>query len=207
MTSYGRKPEPAGKHRGGVFEQHRQPMTYKTNPHIEYLMVYRKETSKLIDWNLKQYTDDVRESSVFKGEYDSGSIWELQPTSNPEHPAVFPYNLARRVIEMYTYIGDLVLDPFAGLATTCCAASDTQRLWTGIEFHEEYARAGFNKLNNMLDQTCKLVDVRRKLVHCSICRRGMTVTPSERIVVLPNGNYRYECEKCQGWTVVDWGKL
>ena len=50
------KPEFSVKNRIGGFMQHRKPLAYKPNPVTEYLMVYRKSTSKLLDWNCLLYT-------------------------------------------------------------------------------------------------------------------------------------------------------
>ena len=49
------KPEYAAKNRNGGFYQHRKPLCYKANSVTESVMVYRKKTDKLIDWNLRQY--------------------------------------------------------------------------------------------------------------------------------------------------------
>lgn len=48
------KPEYSVKNRIGGFQQHRKPLAYKPNSVTEYLMVYRKQTDKLIDWNIHQ---------------------------------------------------------------------------------------------------------------------------------------------------------
>lgn len=55
------KPEFSVKNRIGGFQQHRKPLGYKPNAVTEYLMVYRKKTDKLLDWNIHQYSDDVVE--------------------------------------------------------------------------------------------------------------------------------------------------
>ena len=49
------KPEASVKNRVGGFQQHRKPLGYKPNPVTEYVMVYRKTTEKLLDWNIHQY--------------------------------------------------------------------------------------------------------------------------------------------------------
>lgn len=50
------KPEKSAKNRVAGFEVNRKPLTYKSNPRTEYVMVYRKKSYKLIDWNLRQYS-------------------------------------------------------------------------------------------------------------------------------------------------------
>lgn len=56
------------------------------------------------------------------------------------HPATFPIALARKVIELFTHEGELVLDPFVGSGTTLVAASDTNRNAVGFDLNEEYIR-------------------------------------------------------------------
>jgi len=70
------------------------------------------------------------------------SVWEIQPARSRWHPAPFPAELARRVIELYSFPGDLVLDPFAGTATTVWAAAAAGRLGVGVDLSAAYlARA------------------------------------------------------------------
>lgn len=60
-------------------------------------------------------------------------LWEIPPESATRvgHPAPFPVALPRRLIELYTYEGDLVLDPFVGSGTTAVAAIRTRRHYVG----------------------------------------------------------------------------
>ncbi len=69
------------------------------------------------------------------------SVWEMGPesASRVEHPAPFPVELPRRFIELYTYRGELVLDPFLGSGTTAVAAVLTDRHYIGYELKPEYA--------------------------------------------------------------------
>ena len=68
------------------------------------------------------------------------SVWEMNPESarSVGHPAPFPVALPRRFIELFTYSGDLVLDPFMGSGTTAIAALDAGRHYVGYETSEEY---------------------------------------------------------------------
>ena len=111
------KPEASVKNRNAGFWQHRKPLAYKTNARTEMIMVYRKKTDKLIDWNIKQYTDEVVEASRVRGDYETSNIWSIDPCFDKTHSAVFPLELCRRVIQFYSYQGDLVFDPFAGSGT------------------------------------------------------------------------------------------
>ena len=57
------------------------------------------------------------------------SVWEIPPESarHVSHPAPFPVALPRRFIELYTYLDDLVLDPFLGSGSTAVAAVEAGR--------------------------------------------------------------------------------
>jgi site-specific DNA-methyltransferase (adenine-specific) len=67
-------------------------------------------------------------------------IWEIPSESARKigHPAPFPVALPRRLIELYTYEDDLVLDPFMGSGSTAVAAARSGRHWVGIETEAEY---------------------------------------------------------------------
>ena len=69
------------------------------------------------------------------------SVWEIAPESakRVQHPAAFPVALPKRFINLYTYEGELVLDPFMGSGSTAVAAVETGRHWVGYEISEEYA--------------------------------------------------------------------
>ena len=135
------KPEGAGWHlgRGRRFAADRQPLQYKAVTVTEYVMVYRKRTDKLIDWNLKEHPDPaaVRESLIDDG-YEKTNIWQIHPAHHGRHPAVFPESLAERVIRYYSFIGDMVLDPFAGTGTTGRVAGRLNRRFMLIENSRQY---------------------------------------------------------------------
>ncbi|PJF39208.1 MAG: restriction endonuclease subunit M, partial [Phototrophicales bacterium] len=132
------KPETSVKNRNAGFLQHRKPLGYKPNPVTEYLMVYRKETTRLLDWNMKQYDEAVIEASKVLGDYETSNLWQIQPRSDKVHSAIFPVELCQRVISYYSYIGDLVFDPFGGIGTMGMAAVELERYFFLTEIMPEY---------------------------------------------------------------------
>ncbi len=70
------------------------------------------------------------------------SIWEFQPASAKAegHPAPFPEELPRRCIRLYSFLGDTVLDPFAGTGTTLAAARRLGRNSIGYEINPEFEK-------------------------------------------------------------------
>ena len=76
------KPEGAGWNlgRGRRFKADRQPLQYKPVTVTEYVLVYRKRTDKLIDWNIRNhYNKDLVEASKIVGDYDVTNIWKIHP--------------------------------------------------------------------------------------------------------------------------------
>jgi site-specific DNA-methyltransferase (adenine-specific) len=68
------------------------------------------------------------------------SIWQIRPESARKvgHPAPFPVELPRRLVELYTFEGDLVLDPFIGSGTTAVAAVESGRHYVGYDSDPAY---------------------------------------------------------------------
>jgi DNA modification methylase len=90
--------------------------------------------------------DRVRrgESTVERDEFIEStlSVWHIPPESARRvgHPAPFPVALPRRFIELYTFKGDVVLDPFMGSGTTAVAAIESGRRFVGYELSRKYAK-------------------------------------------------------------------
>jgi site-specific DNA-methyltransferase (adenine-specific) len=99
----------------------------------EYLLVFAKESFSRPDKGISDVSRDEFLDATL-------SIWNIPPESARRvgHPAPFPVTLASRVIHLFSYEGDVVLDPFAGSGTTCVAASTSSRHYVGYEIAEEY---------------------------------------------------------------------
>lgn len=150
------KPEASVKNRNAGFLQHRKPLAYKPNPVTEMLMVYRKKTDKLIDWNIRQYSWDKIEKSKVLGEYETTNVWRIDPTFDKVHTAVFPLELCNRVIKFYSFVGDLIFDPFAGSGTLGRAALNLNRHFFLTEKEEKYVnriKEELNKSINLFNQS------------------------------------------------------
>ena len=151
------KPEGAGwaTGRGRRFAADRNPLQYKPVPVTEYVLVYRKKTDKLIDWLIRKHPDQeaVKASKIDDG-YDVTNIWKLTPAHCKEHPAIFPIELAEKVIKYYSFKNDVVLDPFGGTGTTAKAAIKLGRRFAIFEMDEKYINL-IKKFfaNSCVDQT------------------------------------------------------
>jgi len=132
------KPEASVKNRNAGFLQHRKPLGYKPNVITEMLMVYRKKTDKLIDWNIHQYSWDKVKKSKVQDKYETTNVWRIDPTFDRVHSAVFPMELCNRVIKYYSFVDDLIFDPFAGSGTLGRAAANLSRSFFLIEKEAKY---------------------------------------------------------------------
>lgn len=132
------KPEASVKNRNAGFLQHRKPLGYKPNAISEMLMVYRKKTDKLIDWNIHQYSWEKVKKSKVSDKYETTNIWRIDPTFDRVHSAVFPIELCNRVIKYYSFVDDLILDPFAGSGTVGRAAANLDRYFFLTEKESKY---------------------------------------------------------------------
>ncbi|MCX7880694.1 MAG: DNA methyltransferase [Ignavibacteria bacterium] len=149
------KPEASVKNRNAGFYQHRKPLAYKPNAVTEMLMVYRKKTDKLIDWNIKQYSWEIVKKSRVLGDYETTNVWYIEPTFDKVHTAVFPLELCNRVIKFYSFVGDLVFDPFAGSGTLGRAAINLERHFFLVEKEEKFIdriREELGKVSRLFDQ-------------------------------------------------------
>lgn len=135
------KPEGAGwaTGRGRRFAADRNPLQYKAVPVTEYVMVYRKTPSRLIDWHIRNHHDPklVTESRIEDG-YERTNIWKIKPSHSRLHPAIFPLDLAKNIIRYYSFKNDVVLDPYAGIGTVGKAASLLERRFVLSEVNDEY---------------------------------------------------------------------
>ncbi|MER3522885.1 MAG: SAM-dependent methyltransferase [Ignavibacteria bacterium] len=79
------------------------------------------------------------------------SVWQFpaERARRVGHPAPFPLELPRRLIELYTFGGDVVLDPFCGSGTTCLAARLAGRRYVGYDVNASYVRLAERRLNQL----------------------------------------------------------
>lgn len=82
-----------------------------------------KEASRLTKEEWREYTK---------------TVWQIANTTDPLHPAVFPVEIPSRLIKMFTFLGERVLDPFAGVGTTARAALELERAAVLIEQNPAY---------------------------------------------------------------------
>ena len=80
--------------------------------------------------------------------------WSIAPergmTEKYGHPAMFPEELARRVLRLFSFRGDIILDPFNGAGTTTVVAKKNGRRFLGVDISEEYCRVARQRIDKAL---------------------------------------------------------
>jgi len=115
----------------------------------EYIVVMSKG-------GFKRSEPPGREATISKEEFVefTRSVWKFSPESAKRvgHPAPFPLDLPYRCIQLYTFKGDVVLDPFIGSGTTAVVATLTGRHFIGIDINPEDVRATQRRVEEVLKQ-------------------------------------------------------
>ena len=113
---------------------------------MEYILMERKPGG------YRKPTEKQREESrIDKEDFQNwfSQIWEMPGASTRNgHPAPFPLELATRLVKMFSFVGDVVLDPFSGSGTTMLAAINTNRNSIGVETEEYYCKSTIQRLDN-----------------------------------------------------------
>ena len=119
----------------------------------EYILIFSKGNYKRErDKNEKEFRHD----NISKEEFIewTKSIWTMNPESAKRigHPAPFPEELPNRLIKLFSFTNDIVIDPFMGSGTTAIAAIKNSRNFVGYEINEEYINLANNRIENLKEK-------------------------------------------------------
>ena len=107
----------------------------------EYILIFCKHTFK---------RHPIQQNTIGRDSFMecTKSIWRFNTVSAKRvgHPAPFPVELPARLIHLYTYVGDIVLDPFMGAGSTAVAARQAGRHFVGYEIDADYVRLANSRL-------------------------------------------------------------
>jgi len=109
----------------------------------EYILIFSKGT-------YKRQKPEGKENSISREQFMewTKSVWQIPPESARKigHPAPFPVELPYRLIQLFTYTGDIVLDPFMGSGSTALAALKAGRFYVGYEVNAQYAELASQRI-------------------------------------------------------------
>lgn len=112
----------------------------------EYIMIFSKD-----EYSRKSKD---KESTIGRDEFLdwTKSVWTFPAESakRVNHPAPFPVELPKRLIQLYTYSGDIVLDPFIGSGTTALAAVLSERKYVGYDTSENYVQNANDRISSCM---------------------------------------------------------
>ena len=112
---------------------------------IEFILMERKPGG------YRKPTEEQRRLSMIgKDKFDKWfqQFWTITGASTKQHPAPYPLELASRLVQMFSFTGDTVLDPFCGTATTMVAALKHGRNSIGVELDPDYCKLAASRLMN-----------------------------------------------------------
>jgi len=115
----------------------------------EYILIFCKDT-------FTRLNPQKRKSTISKEEFleFTKSIWRFSPARarSVGHPAPFPIDLPYRTIQLYTFEGDIVLDPFVGAGTTCLAALKVNRKYVAYDNDANYCTLANQRIKQFLSE-------------------------------------------------------
>jgi DNA modification methylase len=118
-----------------------------SNPYLKYTWEFLEVFCKgSIKHNGKKELADISADEFKKWTI---AKWEIPPEMRMKefgHPAMFPEELAERVIKLFSFKGDIVLDPFNGVGTTSVVAKKLGRIYVGIDISEKYCRKAIERI-------------------------------------------------------------
>ena len=124
------------------------PNIFSTFPY-EWIIVFSKKgkrpkVSKTAKMKSKLTTKEWQDWAV-------NSLWEMNPAKakSLDHPAPFPEELPKRLIKLFSFYGETVLDPFLGTGTTAIAAEKLGRKAIGYEINRDYVRIARRRLSTL----------------------------------------------------------
>ncbi len=145
--------------RSGVLLQNPYPGYYYPSLVSEYVLVFQKPAEKTKNNNIyHNRTDEEKKQNEidlknYQGEL-SKNVWKIRPVAPAEniHPCPFPEELAKRIIQFYSYKNDTVIDIFTGSGVTNLVAEKLGRKHIGIDTEEKYLNYAENRIYNASNQ-------------------------------------------------------
>jgi DNA modification methylase len=129
------------------FSQNPYPLMFNTNINHEFILIFQKGESTPFDFSK---TPKFNRQFIRKMAY---SVWDIIPVSSPKnnekHVAPYPEELPKRLIQLFSFPNEIILDPFAGSGTTNKVAKELGRKSIAFELSKEYCKLIENKINSV----------------------------------------------------------
>jgi len=124
-----------------------------SNPYLKYTWEFLEVFSK---GDLK-HEGNSKNADITPDEFKKWvyAKWDIAPERKMkefQHPAMFPEELAKRVIKLFSFENDVVLDPFNGVGTTTKVAKELNRRYLGIDISEDYTKKAKDRLKEVVQQ-------------------------------------------------------
>jgi site-specific DNA-methyltransferase (adenine-specific) len=115
----------------------------------EYILIFCKDTFTRLNPHKRKSTISKEEFLEF-----TKSVWKFaaERASKVGHPAPFPVELPYRLIQLYTFENDVVLDPFVGSGTACVAALKTNRKYVAYDIDKKYCDLAERRIKQFLQE-------------------------------------------------------
>lgn len=114
------------------------PKCANFNIQHEFILVFQKDGENQIEEREKLPENFIKEVAW--------TVWELKVSNSKGHPAPFPVELPKRLIQIFSFSTDIILDPFWGIGSTSIAASQLKRKSIGYEISEDFCKKGIEYL-------------------------------------------------------------
>ncbi len=125
---------------------------------VELIIVFYKEQWKK--------TSGTRKSDISRDEFIewTNAVWSFNGESKKRigHPAPFPRELPYRLIKLFSYVGDVIFDPFAGSGTTLIEAVNNNRIGVGLEIDPHYCEIAKKRIINETSLFAPKLDLTEK---------------------------------------------
>lgn len=138
-----------GANRAGSFVQHPYPSYFRANIMHEKILVMRKGQNKL----RREIGYAFKNLNPILWKEIANSVWHIAPVPPGflAHPCPYPEEIPYRLIHLYSYKGDVVLDPFNGSGQTTKIAKHFGRKYVGIDIHKKYVKLAKDRLGEPLN--------------------------------------------------------
>ena|SRR3990167_9651515 len=111
----------------------------------EYILLFRKSGKREVEKENKEKS----RLTMTEFKWLATGVWNIQGEGSQDHPAVFPYSIPSRLIKLFSFYGDTVLDPFCGSGTTGRAAVDAGRKFIGVDCSSKYCELTERRLRQL----------------------------------------------------------